>query len=299
MDRLQCMKVLVKVADTGSFADAARQLNMSPPGVSRAIAYLEDLVGARLFMRTTRSINLTASGQRYVEDCRRILTDIEEAQASAGGSYASPAGLLTVTAPVLFGQLHVMPIMTAFLNQNPSVIGRVLLFDRVVNLVEEGIDVAIRIGHLADSSYNAIRVGSVRRVICGAPSYFDLNGEPDKPSQLAHHTVIATTSSSAPVDWRFENTPKATIAFHPRLYCNTVEAAISAAVGGWGLTRALSYQVAKPIAEGKLRTTLEAFETEPLPIHVVHAQGRHVSAKTRAFIDFAVTRLRGFEPKFD
>ncbi|MDE1995233.1 MAG: LysR family transcriptional regulator, partial [Rhizobiaceae bacterium] len=234
----------------------------------------------------------TAPGRHYVEDCRRILGDIDEAEASAGGSYATPSGVLTVTAPVLFGQYHLMPVMTEFLAQHPAVVGRVLFFDRMVNLVEEGIDVAVRIGQLPDSSYSAIKVGSVRRVVCGAPSYFERHGVPRTPADLAAHTLIANTNSSAPVDWRFGPEAKSAIAFHPRLFCNTNEASISAAMSGWGLTRTLSYQIDKPVADGRLRTILEEFEPEPLPIHVVHTEGRYVSAKTRAFVDFAVDRLR-------
>ncbi|CAN7611499.1 LysR substrate-binding domain-containing protein [Rhizobium rhizogenes] len=292
MDRLQCMKVLVKVADAGSFAAAARQLHMSPPVVTRAIAFLEEVTGARLFLRSTRSVKLTAQGRHYVEDCRRILSDIDEAEASAGGSYATPSGMLTVTAPVLFGQYYIMPIVTAFLALHPEVTGRVLLFDRIVNLVEEGIDVAVRIGRLQDSSYNAVKVGTVRRVVCGAPSYFEHHGVPQTPADLAGHTIIANTGSSAPLDWHFGSEGKVSPALHPRLFCNTVDASISAALSGWGLARALSYQVAKPVAEARLRIILEDFEEEPLPIHVMHPEGRHVSAKTRAFVDFAVEQLR-------
>ncbi|MDL2407791.1 LysR family transcriptional regulator [Rhizobium calliandrae] len=292
MDKLQCMKVLVRVADAGSFADAARQLHMSPPAVTRAVAFLEEVTGARLFLRSTRSVKLTAQGHHYVEDCRRVLADIDEAEASAGGSYATPSGVLTVTAPVLFGQYYVMPIVTAFLALHPAVTGRVLLFDRIVNLVEEGIDVAIRIGHLTDSSYNATRVGTVRRVVCGAPSYFERHGVPQTPTDLASHTIIASTGSSAPLDWRFGPEAKLSPSLHPRLFCNTVGASISAVLSGWGLARPLSYQVAKPIADGRLRIILEEYEEEPLPIHVVHPEGRHASAKTRAFVDFAVGQLR-------
>lgn len=292
MDRLQCMKVLVKAADAGSFADAARQLHMSPPAVTRAVAFLETVVGERLFLRSTRSIKLTGPGRHYVEDCRRILADIEEADAAAGGSHATPSGVLTVTAPVLFGQYYVVPIVTDFLSQHQSVVGRVLLFDRIVNLIEEAIDVAVRIGHLPDSSYNSIKVGTVRRVVCGAPSYFERHGVPKTPSDLSHHTIIATTSSSAPVDWRFAQGGKSAVGFHPRLYCNTVDASISAALNGWGLTRVLSYQIAKPVVDSLLMTVLDEFEDETLPIHVVHPEGRRVSAKTRAFVDFAVEALR-------
>jgi DNA-binding transcriptional LysR family regulator len=291
LDRLQSMKILVKAADVGSFADAARQLNMSPPAVTRAIAFLEEITGARLFIRTTRSVRLTAAGRIYVEDCRRILTAIDEAEASAGGSHATPSGVLTVTAPVLFGQIYVMPIMLQFLREHPAVTGRVLLFDRVVHLVEEGIDVAIRIGPLPDSDYIATRIGSVRRVVCGAPAYFEKHGTPLTPDDLAQHTIVVNTGSSAPLDWRFGSDTQP-VSLYPRLFCNTVEASVSAAVSGWGLARVLSYQIAPAIADGRLKLVLEAYEQEPLPIHVMHPEGRQVSAKTRAFVDFAVERLR-------
>lgn len=296
MDRLHCMKVIVSVADLGGFTSAAKRLGISAAAASRAVAHLEEVTGARLFVRSTRSVKLSDSGRNYVEDCRRILTEIEEAEASAGGAHASASGVLTITAPVLFGQIHVMPIVTAFLAANPSISARVLLFDRIVNLVDEGIDVAIRIGHLADSNLNAIRVGHVHRVVCGAPSYFKRHGVPRKPSDLAKHKVIAITSSSAPVDWRFGDDGNEGIAFHPRLYCNTVDAAIAAATEGWGLARPLSYQVVRLVKDGSLRIVLEKFEGQPLPIHLVHPEGRRVSARTRAFVDFAVTRLRAAAP---
>jgi DNA-binding transcriptional LysR family regulator len=294
MDRLQCMRVLVRVAETGSFAEAARQLHMSPPAVTRAVASLEDATGARLFVRSTRSVKLTPSGGRYVDDCRRILADIEEAEASAGGSHATASGMLTVTAPVLFGQFHIIPVMTEFLAMHPAVTGRVLLFDRIVSLVEEGIDVAIRIGHLQDSDQTAIKVGSVRRVVCGAPSYFERYGVPEKPSDLSRHVTTVSTGSSAPLDWHFAPDHTA-VTLHPRLYCNTVDASIAAAITGWGLSRALSYQVVRQVAAGQLRIVLEEYEEEPLPIHVVHTEGRHVSAKTRSFVDFAIQRLRALD----
>jgi DNA-binding transcriptional LysR family regulator len=288
------MRVLVRVAETASFAEAARQLHMSPPAVTRAIAFLEDATGARLFVRSTRSVKLTPSGGRYVDDCRRILADIEEAEASAGGSHATASGMLTVTAPVLFGQFHIIPVMTEFLALHPAVTGRALLFDRIVSLVEEGIDVAIRIGHLQDSDQTAIKVGSVRRVVCGAPSYFERFGEPKTPSDLSRHVTIVNTGSSAPLDWHFAP-EHAAVTLHPRMYCNTVDASIAAAMTGWGLSRALSYQVVRQVAAGQLQMVLEDYEEEPLPIHVVHVEGRHVSAKTRSFVDFAVQRLRALE----
>jgi DNA-binding transcriptional LysR family regulator len=264
---------------------------MSAPAVTRAVAYLEETTGARLFVRSTRSVKLTPSGSRYADDCRRILSDIDEAEASAGGSHSTASGILSITAPVLFGQIHVVPILTAFLSTHPAVTGRVLFFDRMVNLVEEGIDVAIRIGHLQDSDQQANKVGSVRRVVCGAPTYFARHGEPVTPADLTRHVTIVNTGSSAPLDWHFapNHTP---VKLHPRMYCNTVDASISAALTGWGLTRTLSYQVAEHLAAGRLRTVLDQYEEEPLPIHVVHVEGRHVSAKTRAFVDFAVQKIK-------
>lgn len=292
MDRFHAMRVLVRIADTGGFAEAARQLNLSPPAVTRAVAGLEDLVGARLLTRTTRSVKLTEVGQRYVEDCRQILAAIEEAEAAAAGSYARPTGVITITASVLFGQIYTIPIVTDFLDAHPEVTGRLLFLDRVTNLVDEGIDVAIRIGHLPDSSQTAIKVGSVRRVVCGAPGYFERHGVPDHPSDLTRHRIIAATSAWTSLDWRFG--PDSRIVTHvtPALFCNSNEGAISAARSGWGLTRVLSYQIGPDLQSGALQTTLDDFEEEALPIHIVHPEGRNASAKVRAFVDFAAVRLR-------
>lgn len=292
MDRLQAMQVFVKVADAGGFAEAARQLNMSASVVTRAIASLEEAIGTRLLTRTTRSVKLTEAGGRYLEDCRRILMDIQETEAAAAGSYATPTGTLTVTASVLFGQIYVLPILTEYLQLYPNVVGRALFLDRITNIIDEGIDVAIRIGHLTDSSYSAIRVGSVRRVICGAPDYFEDNGVPNAPGDLTGHRIIGVTSAWTSLDWHFGREGGLSVRVSPRLFCNTNEAAINAAISGWGLTRVLSYQVAPALADGKLRTVLSEFEEDPLPIHVVHPEGRRASAKVRAFVDLAVARLR-------
>jgi DNA-binding transcriptional LysR family regulator len=292
MDRWQAMRVFAKVAETGSFAAAGRQLHMSPPAVTRAVAALEEAIGARLLIRTTRSVKLTDAGERYVADCRRILADIAEAEAGAAGSYAMPTGTLTVTAPVLFGQIYVMPILTQYLDRYPAVTGRALLLDRIVNIIDEGIDVAVRIGHLPDSGYTALRVGSVRRVICAAPAYLEKHGTPREPADLADHRLIAATGAWSLLDWRFGRDEKTSVTVRPRLFTNTNEAAISAAISGWGVTRVLSYQIAPHVVQGQLRIVLADDEEEPLPIHVVHPEGRHVSAKVRSFVDFAVERLR-------
>ena len=292
LDRLQAMRVLVRIADSGSFAEASRQLNMSPPAVSRAVAALEDLVGARLLTRTTRSVRATEVGARYVEDCREILAAVEEAEAAASGSFAKPSGSLTVTASVMFGQIYIVPIMTDFLNAHPQVTGRLVFLDRVTNLVDEGIDVAIRIGHLPDSSYSAVKVGSVRRVVCGSPEYFKAAGVPASPSDLADHRIIAATSAWTSSDWKFGKDEKQVVRVSPSLFCNSNPAAIDATRSGWGLTRVLSYQVAPDLVDGTLQTVLEEYEEEALPIHVVHPEGRNASAKVRAFVDFAAERLR-------
>ncbi len=292
MDRLQAMRVLVRIADSGSFAETARLLNMSPPAVSRSVAALEEAVGARLLTRTTRSVKPTEVGARYIEDCREILASVEEAEAAASGSFARPSGSLTVTASVMFGQIYIVPIMTEFLDTHPQVTGRLLFLDRVTNLVDEGIDVAIRIGHLPDSSYSAVKVGSVRRVICGSPDYFETAGVPSSPAELAEHRIIAATSAWTSPDWRFGKHDKQVVRVTPSLYCNSNPAAIDATRSGWGLTRVLSYQVAPDLVEGRLQTVLEEYEEEALPIHVVHPEGRNASAKVRAFVDFAAERLR-------
>lgn len=292
MDRINAMRVLVRIADTGSFAETARQLNMSPPAVSRAVAALEDLVSARLLTRTTRSVKLTEVGQRYVEDSRQILDAVEEAEAAASGSFARPTGQLTVTASVMFGQIYILPIMTEFLDTYPEVKGKMLLLDRVTNLVDEGIDVAIRIGHLPDSSYSAIKVGSVRRVICGSPDFLEKNGSPATPSDLTDFPIVAASAAWTSLEWRFGREAKQAVNVTPRLVCNSNAAVIAAARDGWGLTRVLSYQIGPDVQNGSLQIVLEDFEEEPLPVHVVHPEGRNASAKVRAFVDFTVERLR-------
>lgn len=292
MSRFHAMQVFVKVAETSGFAEAARQLNMSPPAVTRAVASLEDQIGARLFTRTTRTVKLTEAGVRYFDDCRRILADVAEAEAAAGGSYATPTGVLTVTASALFGQDYIAPILTEYLDQNPEVNVRGLFVDRITNMVDEGIDVGIRIGELADSSFSAIRVGAVRRVVCGAPSYFEKHGVPKHPSELAKHQIIVSSESWASLDWRFGGIEKTMVRIAPRISFNSYGALVKATMQGWGLSRPLSYQIGQALVDGDLQTILAEYEDEPLPIHVVHPEGRRASAKVRAFVDLAVDRLR-------
>ncbi|MBB3445438.1 LysR family transcriptional regulator [Rhizobium sp. BK379] len=292
MDRWQAMRVFVKVAEAESFADAGRQLHMSPPAVTRIVSTLEEVIGTRLLARTTRSVKLTEAGAQYFADCQRLLADLSEAEAIAAGTYGKPTGTLTVTTSAMFGTMFVLPLMTEYLDLYPDVIGRGLFVDRVVSMVDEGIDVAIRIGHLPDSGLTATRVGQVRRVICGSPIYFEKHGVPISPSDLSRHRIIASTSAWTSLEWRFGVQKKSTVRVNPRLFCSTNEAAISAAASGWGLTRVLSYQIAPQLEAGELRTILSDYEEEALPIHVVHPEGRHASAKVRSFIDFAVGKLR-------
>lgn len=292
MDRWQAMKVFVKVAETKGFAEAARQLHMSPPAVTRAVAALEETIGARLLVRTTRSVTLTDAGARFFEDCSRILADLAEAEASAAGSFATPSGALTITASVMFGHQYILPIIMDYLAEYPRVSIHTLFVDRMVNIVDEGVDLAVRIGNLPNSGFSALRVGSVRRVVCGSPGYFEKSGVPTTPADLASHSVISATSAWASTEWRFGQDQKTVVQVYPRLYCNTNDAALQAAINGFGLTRVLSYQAAPSLASGALRTVLSDYEEHPLPVHIVHPEGRHAPAKVRTFIDFAAERLR-------
>lgn len=294
MDRLQAMATFVAVVDCGGFASAARKLNLSPPVVTRAIAELEERLGLRLLVRTTRVVRVTDAGARYSEDCRRILAEIEEAESAATGAHAAPRGTLTLTAPVLFGQLHVTPIVVDYLREFPEVDVQCLFLDRVVNLVEEGIDVAVRIGELPDSSLQATRVGRVRRVLVAAPAYLAAHGMPQRPEDLAGHAIVSAAGVTPASEWRFNDAGKPlSQRVLPRLRTTTNDSAIAAAVGGLGITRLLSYQVAEHVRSGALQLLLQDFETAPLPVHVVHHEGRRATQKVRAFIDLVVQRLRG------
>lgn len=290
MDRWLAMRVFVKVAETESFAKTARLMHMSAPAVTRIVAALEDLVGARLLVRTTRSVKTTEAGAHYLADCQRILGDIADAEAAAAGHYSEPSGTLAITAPILFGQMYVLPILTEYLDTFPAMHARTLFIDRQVNIVEEGLDLAVRIGHLADSGLTAVRVGTVRHVICAAPGYLQTRGIPHNPVDLKHHRIVASNSSWASPEWRFAGGQR--ISIDPVLMCNTNQAVIEAARSGWGLTRVLHYQVGPALREGELQIVLEAFEEPPLPIHLVYPEGRQAPAKVRAFVDMAVERLR-------
>lgn len=290
MDRWQAMRIFVKVAETENFAETARHMHVSAPAVTRAVAALEDLIGTRLFVRTTRSVKMTEAGSRYLEDCRRILSDISEAEAAAAGSYGTPAGTLAVTAPAMFGQMYVLPIMNEYLDNYPMMRGRTFFIDRPVNIVEEGMDVAVRIGRLPDSGFTATKVGKVRRVICGSPAYFEKHGVPSVPADLKAHRIVASTSAWASPEWRFAGEQRVTI--EAALQRNTNDAAIATARAGRGLTRVALYQIGPPLVAGDLQIVLADYEDEPLPIHVMYPEGRHAPAKVRAFVNLAVDRLR-------
>lgn len=293
MDRFHAIHVFTRVADLGGFAVAARSLNMSPPAVTRMVSLLEDHLGARLFVRTTRSVMLTESGRRFLDDAKRILQDLEHAERAAVGSYVEPKGLLNITASVMFGQMYITPLLAEFLTQFPNIHARTLFVDRVVNLIDEGVDVGIRIGELSDSSLMAVRCGSVRQVVVASPEYLDKAGEPTTPEDLARHDVINASALTPSRQWLFQQDGKTQVQrVPPRVDMNTNDAAIELALRGQGIARLLSYQVAAYVAEGRLKPVLSPFETPPMPIHLVHHEGRMVSAKVRAFVDFAASRLR-------
>ncbi len=293
MDRFHLMTVYAAVAEEESFAGGARKLGMSPPAVTRAIAALEKHLGIKLLSRTTRFVRATDAGLRYLEHVRRIIAEADEADEAAAGAHAEPRGQLAVTAPVLFGRMFVMPVVVEYLRRFPDVVLSAVFLDRVVNLLEEGMDVGIRIGELPDSTLRATGVGHVRRVVCAAPEYLTAHGIPKVPGDITRHTVIAASPVSPSVDWKFfDNRKTLSVKVNPRLTVTNNEAAIVAAVHGLGVTRLLSYQVAPYLASGQLKTVLTDYEPPPLPIHVLHGEGRQASAKVRTFVDLLTERLR-------
>jgi DNA-binding transcriptional LysR family regulator len=294
MDRLDAMRVFATVADAGGFAAAARRLHLSAPAVTRAIAGLEERIGTRLLTRTTRVVRLTDAGARYLADCRRILAEIDDAEASAAGDHSDPRGPLAVTASVNFGRMYVMPIVLDFLARHRLVTARTLFLDRIVNLVEESVDVAVRIAHLPDSSLTAIRVGSVSPVVCASPAFLAAHGTPETPDDLSALDAVAFSASVGPVgDWTFHDGARRwTVRPPAQLLVNNADAAIAAAVAGRGVTRLLSYQIQPAVAAGSLVVVLARYQPPPLPVHVVHAEGRQSAARVRAFVELCVERLR-------
>lgn len=291
------MRVFAKVAQCNGFAEAARQMGISRAAVTRAVSSLEEELGVVLLSRTSRKVSPTEAGASYLVDCRRILADIDEAHAAAAGAHARPTGTLRITSSVLFGQLHVLPILTDYLDAHPTVRAQALFVDRVTDMVGEGIDVAVRLGHLPDSSLTATRVGHVRRLVCASPAYLDRNGTPTAPEQLAEHRVVVGGGEGERVEWHLGSgggapTDEHVVRVRPRLACSTNHAAIAAALSGWGLTRVLSYQVGDALERGQLVAVLEDYEPPPIPVHIVYPAGRRAPAKVRAFVEMAAPRLR-------
>ena len=293
MDRLQTMSVFVAVAEESGFAPAARRLNLSPPSVTRAVSELEGRLGAKLLHRTTRTVRLTDAGRRYLADCRRLLTEIDEVERHAAGLHATPRGRVTVTASALFGRMVMTPVLLDLLDRYPEISLTTLFADRVVHLLDEGVDVAIRIAELPDSSLSAVRVGSVRRVLCAAPGYLETEGRPESPEDLARHATIDFVNMTPGGEWAFEANGKAR-RFRPRarLRVNSADAAIAAALRGRGITRVLSYMIAPQIAEGALELVLDDFAPPAVPVHVVHKEPGQTSGRVRAVVDHLVEHLR-------
>lgn len=289
MDKFETLRVFLAVADGGSFVEASRRLGLSAPSVTRAVARLEAHLGTPLFHRTTRAVRLSEAGQRYCGDARAVLDALAAADAAVTGRYGSPQGTLTLTAPVLFGQRYVLPVIAEFLDSHPEVDIRALFLDRVTNLLEDNLDVAVRLGQLADSGLFYKTVGSIRKVTCAAPAYLAQRGRPVAPGDLAEHAVVHATAVEPSTLWAFG--PER-VRVTPRLQCNQNGATVSAAIAGLGVTRLMSYQVADALAAGSLELVLEDHEPEALPVNLVYLDGRQASAKIRAFVDLAAERLR-------
>ncbi|MNU73843.1 HTH-type transcriptional regulator DmlR [compost metagenome] len=293
MNRLESMSILIAVVDAGSLSAAARRLGMPLTTVSRKVAELEAHLHTRLLHRTTRQLSLTEAGDSYVAACRRILEDIGEAERAATGEYASPKGELVVTAPVVFGRLHVVPVVAEFLAHYPEIDINLVLTDRVVHLMDEHADVAVRIGELPDSMLMATEVGTVRRVVCASPAYLATHGVPTTPQDLAGHDCITFEVLASMRAWVFgAGKSELSVPVHSRFTVNTAEAAIAAAILGVGVIRVLSYQVADSVRDNELSIVLDEFESAPLPINLVHKGQTPLPLKLRAFFDFVTPRLR-------
>jgi len=293
MNRLESMSILVAVVDSGSLSAAARRLDMPLANVSRKVAELEAHLKTRLLHRTTRQISLTEAGISYVAACRRILEEIGEAERAATGEYASPKGELVVTAPLVFGRLHVVPVVAEFLAHYPEIDINLIFTDRVVHLMDEHADVAVRIGTLPDSTLMASGVGTVRRVICASPAYLAAHGVPVEPHELTEHQCITFEVLASMRAWVFgSGKSELSVPVHSRMTVNTAEAAIAAAMLDVGLIRVLSYQVADAIRRDALRVVLDSYESAPLPVNLVHKGQAPLPLKLRAFLDFVTPRLR-------
>jgi len=293
MDRLEAMSIVLAVAEAGSLSAAARRLNTPPATASRKITELEEHLRAKLFDRSARRLTLTDSGLSYVAALKRILADLSEADRAAAGEYATPTGELIVTAPTELGRLHIIPILAEFLRAYPDIDVRLLLVERIVSLPEDHVDLALRVGVLPDSRLIALRVGTIRRVVCASPAYLEARGTPKAPEDLAGHDFIVYEGFLGPDVWKFvrDGTDLA-VMVQPRLVVSNVHVGCDAARAGIGLTRALSYQVKASLEEGTLTTVLDEFQPEALPVNFVYAAGRFMPIKLCAFLDFAAPRLK-------
>lgn len=293
MDRLEAMAILLHAVEAGSLSKASRELGLPLATASRKIAELEAHLGASLLIRSSKGLTPTPAGRSYIDAAKAVLEQLTEAERAAAGEYTMPRGDLVVTAPVMFGRLHVLPVVTDFLRAYPDVRVGLVLTDRVAHLIDDHIDVALRIGDLPSSGLMASRLGSVRRVVCASLAYFAESGVPTTPEDLPGHTAISSESVSAPDIWRFAS--KGTELAPPlrsRLSVNSIEGAIDAALAGMGLIRVLSYQVVDHVQQGALKVVLKAFEPPPAPVHLVYGGHARLPLKLRAFIDFASPRLR-------
>jgi DNA-binding transcriptional LysR family regulator len=294
MDRLEAMALLVSSAEEGSFSAAGRKLGVSLPTISRKVAELEEHLKTRLLVRSGRKLVMTDAGVAYVDACRQILSDVKEAESRATGEYSVPRGELSVTAPVVFGRLHILPVVCEFLAAFAEIKVRMTLTDRNLSLVEDQIDMAVRIGELADNSQIATRVGSVRRVVCGSPAYFATHGAPQIPEELVGHVCITFTGIHSGVSWLFASNGSARRVISPmcRLYVNSGEAAVAAAIAGVGITNVISYQAAQAVREGKLQIILAEYEPVAIPVHMLHSKKGRLPFKMRHFLEFAAPRIR-------
>jgi DNA-binding transcriptional LysR family regulator len=293
MDRFAAMSTLLAVVEAGSLSAGARRLGMPLATVSRRMADLEAHLGIRLFHRTSRKIALTEAGSAFALACRRILDDLALAERAASGEYVAPKGELIVTAPVVFGRLHVLPVLVGFLRAFPEIDVRLILADRVIDLFDDQVDVAVRIAALPDSSLVATGVGTIRRIVCASPAYLAERGTPKRPGELVGHDCITFAGLTPANLWTFQDGPaEEQVPVRSRLVVTTAEAAVDAALAGLGLTRVLSYQAEEAVRAGRLAMVLEAFEPPPSPVHLVHRGGRILPLKLRAFLDFATPRLR-------
>jgi DNA-binding transcriptional LysR family regulator len=292
MDRFESMSTLLAAVEAGSLSSAGRRLGMPLATVSRKVSELEAHLQTRLINRTSRRLTLTDAGRSYVAACK-ILEDIAAAERAAAGEYSAPRGDLIITAPIVFGRLHVLPVVSEFLGDYPEIDIRIVLADRLVNLFEDHVDLAVRIGELPDSGLVATRVGAVRRVVCASPGYFSARGTPKTPGELSAHDCVTFEGLMAPEAWTFAiRKSDASVPVHSRLIVNTAEAAIDAAIAGVGITRVLSYQVANALRAGTLALALREFEPTPWPVSLVYAGQGLLPLKLRAFLDFAAPRLK-------